>query len=142
MGSVLFGASMCQTKACFVFTRSVCSPNYSCCPEQISSCIVFSQDHRDMGWKGSLDLVQPLPPALGLLPALVGVNSDFFSSALENLHVIPQILWADDTCINLQVHFFLCFFFSLNRSLWPLVYYFTVICTFSTFAICPVAQSA
>lgn len=57
MGSVLFGASICQTKICFFLTGSVCSPKFYCCPEQLSSCIVPSQDHRDMGWKGSLEAI-------------------------------------------------------------------------------------
>lgn len=64
-----------------------------------------SQRHELEGVSGG-HLAQPLSPSLGLLPTLVEVNSDFFSSALKNLPATPQPLWADDICVTFHVIFF------------------------------------
>lgn len=125
MGSVLFCASMCQTKVCFLLTWSVCSSNCCCCSEQLSSCIVSSWDLRDMGWKGSLEAIWSslCVQVQDCCQHYLGSTLTFFSSALENLHVTPQPLWADDICITLQV----IFFFS-NNSLCP---FFTILLSFA-----------
>lgn len=90
--SMCFILSMCYTKACSVFARGVCSPNYYCCPEQLSSCIVSLQDHTDMGWKGSLEVIwsslclQVQDCCQHQLRSTL-----IFSSALENLHVTHSL---------------------------------------------------
>lgn len=87
-------------------------------------CIFMGSQRHGLGGLSGGHLVQPLCQCLGLLPTLVEVNSDFFSSALENSHVTPQPLWADDISIALQV----IFLFFLSRSLCP---FFTILLTFA-----------
>lgn len=141
MGSVLFGASLCRLRYALSSPRVFPKLLLLSWAIQLLHCVFMgSQRHGLEGISGG-HLVQPLPPSLGLLPTLVEVNSDFFISSWKP----PCYSTASLGRWHLYYPFYpssdFFFFFFTQKSL-PLLYYFTIICTFSPFAICLVAQSA